>query len=187
MCSWSSSRAAHRRADGESVDLQQLYRVKFTDDAIQELHKHSRFKLTDASSIRSPSKTEIVNDPPTWPTRTWEFLDQFNREVRMSKAAAPAPHRNAPGRDEGELEKAEQRLTSYQVQHKTVALTPEMSRPWTRLPGSTLDGWRSRSGSAWCGATRCREEEIQIRQELAQLDRRCGSSRGRDWSRRAHA
>src|SRR5262249_1973363 len=70
-----------------------------------------------------------------------------------------------------ELEAAEQRLAEYQAKHKAVALTPQMSsagegaaKPYARrmAPQDRLGVLRSFSQGS--------DEEIQIRQEIAQLD-----------------
>jgi len=68
-------------------DLKQALPREFTDDAIQELHKHSRFKLTDASSIQISveDRNRFQRSADMANAYGGDFLDQFQREVRMSK------------------------------------------------------------------------------------------------------
>lgn len=156
----------------ERFDLKRLYKVKFTEDAVRELHEKSRFKLTEASSIRISVEDRDRQRAANMANAYVEFLDKFNREVRMTKGRRTRTFiETRLSEMKLELEKAEQRLTQYQVRHKTVALTPEMSSAVDQAARlySRRMALEVRLGVVQ-GFSRGSEEEIQIRQELAQLD-----------------
>lgn len=156
----------------ERFDLKRLYKVKFTEDAIQELHQHSRFRLTEAATIQISVEDRDRNRAAEMTNAYVEFLDRFNREVRMTKGRRTRTFIEARlAETKQELEAAEGRLTRYQVRNKTVALSPQMSSAVDQA--ATLYARRMalqvRLGVVR-GYSQGSEEEIQLRQELAQLD-----------------
>jgi len=165
-----------RRVGSQMVDrfdLKRRYKRKFMEDTIRELHRHSRFRLTPAGSIqisvedRSPARAaEMAN-------AYVEFLDRFNREARMTKGRRTRlfiEDRLAETRRD--LAAAEQRLAEYQEKHKAVALSSQMSTAVdeaAKLYARRM-ALRVRLGVVR-GYSEGSEEEIQIQQELAQIDR----------------
>lgn len=153
-------------------DLKRLYKRKFMEDAIRDLHRHTRFRLTQASTIQISVVDRDRQRASDMANAYVEFLDQFNREVRMTKGRRTRIFIEARlAETKQELELAEQRLTRYQVQHKTVALTPQVSTAVdqaARLYARRM-ALQVRLGVVR-GFSQGSEEEIQIRQELAQLD-----------------
>lgn len=153
-------------------DLKRLYRTKFTEDAIRDLHRHTRFKLTEASSIQISVEDRDRQRAADMANAYVEFLDRFNREVRMTKGRRTRTFiEGRISEMKRELESAERRLTQYQVTHKTVVLTPQMSSAVdqaARLYARRM-ALQVRLGVVQ-GFSQGSEEEIQIRQELTQLD-----------------
>ncbi len=156
----------------ERFDLRRLYRTKFTVDAIKELHAHSRFRLTSASSIQISVEDRDRKRAADMANAYVEFLDRFNRDVRMTKGRRTRTFiETRLAEMKRELEQAEQRLTEYQVRHKTVALSSQMSSAVdqaARLYARRM-ALQVRLGVVQ-GYSQGSEEEIQIRQELTQLD-----------------
>ena len=153
-------------------DLKRLYRTKFLDDTIKELHDHSRFKVTEGGTVQITVEDKDRKRAADMANAYVELLDRFNREVRMSKGRRTRMFIESRLNDtRQELSSAEQRLADYQARHKTVALTPEMSSAVEQ--GAKLYA-RRMALQVRLGVVRSysqdSDEEIQIRQELAQLD-----------------
>lgn len=155
-------------------NLKTLYHRHWMDDAIRELHRHSKFELTESGTIiisvedRDPKRSADMANAYV------ELLDRFNREVRMTKGRRTRLFvEQRLNETKSDLAGAEQRLSEYQSQHKTIVLTPEMS--------SALDaaGRRYAERAALqvrLGVVRgysrgTSDEEIRIEQELRELDR----------------
>ncbi len=164
-----------RRINEQMVDrfgLRQLYKKKFMDDAIKELRQHAHFKQTAAGTIQISVEDKDRQRAAKMVNSYIEFLDRFNRDVRMTKGRRTRIFiEGRLGEIKEELAAAEQRLAVYQVQHKTVVLTPQLSsavEQAARLLGRRmtlevrLGVLRSYSEGS--------DEELQIRQELAQID-----------------
>jgi len=164
-----------RRVNEQMVDrfnLKKLYNKKFMEDAIKELQEHARFKLTQAGTIQISVEDRVPQRAADMGNAYVEFLDRFNREVRTTKGRRTRLFiEGRLAEMKVELAAAEQRLAQYQVKNKAVALTPQMSSAVDQ--GAKLYGRRMalevRLGVVR-GYSQGSEEEIQIRQELAQID-----------------
>jgi hypothetical protein len=153
-------------------DLKKLYKRKFMVDAIKDLHRHSRFKLTEAGSIQISVEDRSRQRAADMTNAYVELLDRFNREVRMTKGRRTRLFvESRLTETKQELATAEQRLTQYQVRNKTVSLTPEMSSAVDQAAKlyARRMALQVRLGVVR-GYSQGSEEEIQIRQELNQLD-----------------
>ena len=155
-------------------DLKQRYRAKFMVDAIRQLHSHTRFRLTQAGTIQISVEDKNRQTAAEMANAYMEYLDEFNRQVRMTKgrrARLFIESRLADIRQE--LTGAERRLAEYQAKNKTVALSPQMSsaieqassiyarRTLLQVRLGVIRGYSTGS-----------DEEVQIQQELAQLDQK---------------
>ena len=156
----------------DRFDLKTSYKVKYMVDAVRELRDHARFKLTEGGtiqiSVEDPSRERAAQMANAYV----EYLDRFNREVRMTKGRRTRSF--IEGRlveTKQELATAEQRLATYQVKNKAVALSPQMSSAVDQAARlySRRMALQVRLGVVR-GYSDGSEEEIQIRQELAQLD-----------------
>ena len=155
-------------------DLRRRYNTKFTVDAVKELHDHTRLKLTPAGTIQIGVEDKDRQTAARMANAYVEFLDQFNREVRMTKGRRTRLFiEGRLAETKQELQASEQRLAEYQATHKAVALTPEMSSAVEQ--GARLYARRTalqvRLGVVRTYSAEGSDEEIQISQELAQLDR----------------
>jgi uncharacterized protein involved in exopolysaccharide biosynthesis len=154
-------------------DLKRLYDKKFTEDAVKELHRHASFKLTEAGTIRITVEDKSRQRAADMANAYIQYLDQFNREVRMTKGRRTRMFiEGRVAETRRELESSEQRLATYQAKNKTVVITPEMSsaidqaaRLYSRRTYLQVRLGVVRSYSQGS------EEELQIAQELAALDR----------------
>jgi tyrosine-protein kinase Etk/Wzc len=157
----------------ERFNLKKLYNQKYTSDAVDELRDHVRFKLTMAGTIQIAVEDRDRQRAADMANAYVEFLDQFNRQVRMTKGRRTRLFIEARlVETKRELAAAEQRLTEYQTRNKTVALSPgvssaveEAARMYARRMALQVRLGVIRSYSEGS------EEELQIIQELAQLDR----------------
>jgi len=164
-----------RRVSEQMVNrfnLRTLYKQKFLDDTIKELRRHASFKLTQAGTILISVEDRDRQRAADMANAYIEFLDEFNREVRTTKGRRTRIFVEGRLNDtKAELAKAEQALAQYQVQHKAVALSSSMSSAVNEA--ATLYARRMalqvRLGVVR-GYSQGSEEELQIRQELAQLD-----------------
>jgi uncharacterized protein involved in exopolysaccharide biosynthesis len=158
--------------------LQQRYKTRFVEDAIKELKSHVRFKLTDAGMIEMSLEDRDPKVAAAMLNTYVELLDQFNREVRMTKGRRTRVF--VEGRmkqTQRDLAVAEDRLASYQARNKTAVITPEMStaaesaanlysqRLALEVQLGVVQGF-TRGGS---------DEEEQIRAKMAQIDRQLQS------------
>jgi len=154
-------------------DLRREYKHKLMTDAIKDLHKHAAFKVTDEGTIKisveDKSRTRAAEMANTY----IEFLDRFNREVRMSKGRRTRMFVESRLNDtKRELQVSEQKLADYQVKNKTVALSPQMSSAVEEAAQlyARRTALEVRLGVVR-GYSEGSDEEIQIRQELNQLER----------------
>jgi uncharacterized protein involved in exopolysaccharide biosynthesis len=154
-------------------NLKKLYKKKFMVDALRELHTHTRFKLTQAGTIQI-SVEDVNRQRAADMTNAYvEFLDRFSRQSRMTKGRRTRMFiQDRLTETKKELETAEQTLTQYQSLHKTVALSPGNSSAVEQ--GARLYAQRM-ALQVRLGVVRSysqgSDEEVQIRQELAELDR----------------
>lgn len=170
-----------RRINDEMVrryDLQRKYKKKFREDAIKELMRHVKFKLTDAGTIdmwvedRNPkTAADMLNSYVA-------LLDEFNREVRTTKGRRTRQF--VEGRlDETkrELSRSEERLTAYQARHKAAVLSPETSTAIEQAARiyAQRTALQVRLGLVRSYSRGGTDEEQQILSQLAQLDRQLGS------------
>jgi len=156
----------------QRFDLMKRYKKKFMEDAAKELHHHATFKLTDAGTIRISVEDTDKKRAADMANSYIEFLDRFNREARMTKGRRTRLFIESRLADtKSELAAAEQRLAQYQVKNKAIALTPGASsavEQGARMLSRRM-ALQIRLGIVR-GYSEGSEEEIQIRQELAQLD-----------------
>lgn len=109
-------------------DLKKRYKKKYMQEALKELKRHARFKLNESGTVslavedKDPKRAaDMLND-------YIELLDQFNREVRMTKGKRTREFVETRLKEtQRDLASAENRLAAYQSKNKTVALSPEMS------------------------------------------------------------
>ena len=153
-------------------DLKKLYKTKYTQDTIEELRQHARFKLTEAGTIQISVEDKNRQRAADMANAYVEFLDQFNRDARMTRGRRTRLFiEGRLAETKQELGAAEQRLAQYQAKHKTAALSPGMS---TAVEQAANLYARRMTLQVRLGVVRAysqgSEEEIQIRQELAQLD-----------------
>jgi tyrosine-protein kinase Etk/Wzc len=153
-------------------NLRKLYKQKYLDQTVKELHHHASFKLTEAGTIKISVEDRDRQRAADMANAYVEYLDQFNREVRTTKGRRTRIFVEARLNDtKVELAKAEQALADYQVKHKAVALSSSMSSAVNEA--ATLYA-RRMALQVRLGVVRNysqgSEEELQIRQELAQLD-----------------
>lgn len=158
--------------------LQKKYKKKYVQDAVKELEKHVNFELTDAGTVKLWVEDKNAKTSADMLNAYVELLDQFNREVRMTKGRRTRlfveGRLNETHRD---LAVAEQRLADYQTKHKTVALSPEMSSAVES--GARLFAQRTalqvRLGMVKSYSRGTSDEEEQISQQIVQLDRQLAS------------
>lgn len=153
-------------------DLKKRYKKKLMEDAIKELRKHASFKLTEAGTIRISVEDTDPQRAATMVNSYIDLLDRFNRDVRMTKGRRTRMFIESRLAETKEaLTLAEQRLTRYQAANKAVALSSQMSSAVEQA--ASLYARRMRLQvrlGVVRGYSEGSEEEIQIRQELAQLD-----------------
>ncbi len=109
-------------------DLQHRYRVRYLSDAEKELRGHSRFKVSEAGFIQVSVEDRDPKQAAAMTNAYVDLLDRFNREMRMTRGRRVRMFvESRLEKTRTELDAAEQRLTDYQAQHKTVILSREMS------------------------------------------------------------
>jgi uncharacterized protein involved in exopolysaccharide biosynthesis len=166
-----------RRISEEMVQrfgLQKKYKKKLKEDAVKELKRHARFKLTDAGIIEMSVEDTDPRTAADMLGAYIQLLDQFNREVRTTKGRRTRQFVEARlTENKADLSKAEERLSVYQSRHKAAVISPEMStaieqaariyaqRTALEVRLSLVRSY-VRDGS---------DEEAQIRGQLAALDR----------------
>jgi uncharacterized protein involved in exopolysaccharide biosynthesis len=157
----------------DRFDLKTRYKKKLMVDAVAKLRRHTRFKLTTAGSIQIAVEDRDRQRAADMANAYVEFLDRFTRETRMTKGRRTRLFiQERLEETKQQLAAAEERLTDYQSRHKTVALSPGMSSAVEQ--GARIYAQRMalqvRLGVVR-SYSRGGDEEIQIRQELAELDR----------------
>ena len=170
-----------RRVNEEVVrrfDLLHRYKRHFVEDAIKDLRDHAKFKLEQNGTITLRVEDRNPKTAADMANAYIELLDRFNRDIRMTKGRRTrifVEGRLAETRRS--LAVSEQRLADYQSSHKTVALTPEASSAVET--GARLFAQRAalqvRLGVVQSYTVGQSDEEQQIRQQLAQLDRQLGT------------
>jgi uncharacterized protein involved in exopolysaccharide biosynthesis len=157
----------------QRYDLKRLYKKKLMVDTVKELLSHARFKLTVAGTIQISVEDRDPKRAAAMANTYVELLDQFNRQSRMSKGRRTRmfiEKRLADNR--ADLAAAESRLVEYQARHKTVALSSTASsavQEAARLVARRM-ALEVRLGVIQ-SYSRGSEEELQISQEIAQIDR----------------
>ena len=153
--------------------LQQRYHRKFMDDALRELARHSKFKLTEAGTIVISVEDRDPTRAAAMANRYVELLDQFNREVRVTKGRRTRmfiESRIAETRDQ--LTVAEHALTVYQSLHKTMPVNPEKAsggQAAADLYGQRV-ALQVRLGVVRSYTRASTDEEVQILEKLRQVD-----------------
>ena len=153
-------------------DLMRLYKTKFMEDAIKELSSHASFKVAAAGTIQIYVEDRSRQRAADMANAYVEFLDLFNRSVRMTKGRRTRLFiEGRLSETKQELAVAEKRLAEYQVKNKAVSLTPQMSSAVDEAAKLTARrmALQVRLGIVR-GYSEGSDEEIQIQQELAQLD-----------------
>lgn len=173
-----------RRIGGEIVrrfNLQAIYKKRLMTDALREFHSHSKFWVTEAGTIQIEVEDRDPKRAADMANACFGLLDEFNREVRMTKgrrARLFVEQRLRETRDT--LAVAEQRLANYEATHKAVALTPEMS---SALEASSRFYAERVALQVRLGVIRgytrgTTDEERQLLQQLAELERQLGTLPG---------
>lgn len=166
-----------RRINEEIVrryDLQRKYKKKFREDAIKELMRHVKFKLTDAGTIEMWVEDRSPKVAAEMLTTYITLLDQFNREVRTTKGRRTRQF--VEGRlqeTKKDLTRSEERLTAYQARHKAAVLSPEMSTAVEQAARiyAQRTALQVRLGLVRSYSRGGSDEEQQIVEQLSQLDR----------------
>lgn len=167
-----------RRISDEVVTrfgLMRVYRKHFDEDAVKELRRHVKFKLTEAGTIELSVEDRDRKRAADMTNAYVTMLDRFNQEVRSTKGRRTRIFlERRLAETQTELALAEQRLSEYQSKHKAVALTPELStavetaaRMYAQRTALQVQLGVIRSYTR--GAT---DEEQQVTQQLDQLDQR---------------
>jgi uncharacterized protein involved in exopolysaccharide biosynthesis len=156
----------------EKFNLKQLYKRKLMEDTVKDLKTHTSFDLTDAGTIKISVEDRDKQRAADMTNAYIQYLDQFNREIRSTKGRRTRIFVEGRLNEiKTELADAEQRLTEYQVQHKAVALSRNASSAVSQA--ATLYARRMalevRLGVVR-GYSEGSEEEIQLKQEIAQID-----------------
>ena len=157
----------------KEFDLQNRYRVKFLDDALKELATHTKFKLTQSGTIVITVEDRDPKQAAAIANRYVTLLDQFNREVRMTKGRRTRmfiESRIAETRDQ--LTAAEHALTSYQSQHKTPPVNPEKASGGAGVADLYAQrvALQVRLGVVRSYTRASTDEEVQIQEKLRQID-----------------
>lgn len=166
-----------RRINEEIVrrfDLGKLYGKRLMDDAVRELLSHVRFWVTEAGIIQISVEDRDPKRAAAMANAYFDALDQFNREVRMTKGRRTrlfVEQRLAETRQA--LATAEQRLTEYESTHKAVALTSETSSAMETAARQHAQraALEVRLGMIRSYSRGTTDEEQQILQQIAQIDR----------------
>jgi uncharacterized protein involved in exopolysaccharide biosynthesis len=165
-----------RRINDEIVqrfNLRQLYHRKFMEDAVRELKRHARFKLTEAGTIVISVEDRSAQRAADIANAYVDLLDHFNREVRMTKGRRTRLFIESRIADtHRDLVNAEEALATFQSQHKTMGLSPEKSAAVEAA--AELYAQRAalqvRLGVVQSYSRARTDEEVQIEQRLQQLD-----------------
>jgi tyrosine-protein kinase Etk/Wzc len=154
--------------------LMKVYKRKYMQDAIKDLKKHTKFKLTDAGTIDMQLEDTNAKRASDMLSAYIELLDRFNREVRTTKGRRTRMFVEERLTDtKAQLAKSEQLLADYQSRHKAAIITPEMST----AAQTAAEVYARRSAlEVKLGVIRSyshpgSQEEQQIVDQMAQLDR----------------
>ena len=155
-------------------DLQRHYHRRLMEDAIRELRRHTRFRLTEAGTLELSVEDHDRKRAADMVNVYIELLDRFNREVRMTKGRRTRVFlQQRLGETRSELARVEQLLTDYQSKHKTVAISPELSsavESAARLAAQRM-ALQVRLGVIRSYTRGQSEEEQQVLDQLTQIDR----------------
>ncbi len=115
------------RRVGEKVikefDLMKVYQVKLMEDALEALHSHMYFSLLENGLLKISFEDKDRERAAAVTNRLVELLDEFNRELNVTKAARS--RRFIEGQlevHERELRKAEEALKRFQEENEAVDL-----------------------------------------------------------------
>lgn len=109
-------------------DLMKIYKRKFMQDAIKDLKRNTKFKVTDVGVIEMQLEDRSPKRAAAMLQAYIDLLDQFNREVRSTKGRRTRVFVEERLTDtKTALAKSEQLLADYQANHKAAIITPEMS------------------------------------------------------------
>lgn len=155
-------------------DLQKLYRKKFMVDTVKELRKHTRFGVDDVGLIVVSVEDKDPKRAAAMANAYCEELDRFNRESRMSRGGRV--RRFIGSRLDStrrELDRAEERLTRFEAEHKAVALSVEQSSAIEAAAQAyaTRASLELRLGLLRSLSRETTDEERQLVAQLAQIDR----------------
>lgn len=161
----------------ERFDLKKRYKKKYMQEAIKELGKHAKFKLNESGTL----SLEVEDKDPARAAEMLntyiELLDEFNREVRMTKGRRTREFvENRLDETKQDLMAAENKLAEYQTKHKTIALSPEMSsavEAAARIYAQRV-ALQVRLGVVRSYSRGETDEERRIMDQLQQLDRQLG-------------
>jgi len=169
-----------RRVNAEIVerfDLKKRYKKKYTDEAIKELGKHASFKLNESGTLSLSVEDKDPRRAAEMLNTYIELLDEFNREVRMTKGKRTREFvENRLEETKQDLMAAENKLTQYQMKNKTIALSPEMSsaiETAAKIYAQRV-ALQVRLGVVRSYSRGETDEERRIMDQLAQLDRQLG-------------
>ncbi len=162
-------------------DLQGRYRRRLMEDAIRELRRHARFKLTQSGTLEITVEDRDPIRAAAMANAYVAQLDHFNREVRMTKGRRTREFvEGRLAQTRKELKVSEQQLADYQVRHKTIALSAEASSAVET--GARLFAQRAalqvRLGVIQGYSRGPSDEAEQVRQQLVQLDRQLAALPG---------
>jgi tyrosine-protein kinase Etk/Wzc len=166
-----------RRLNTEIIkqfDLQTRYKRKKTEDALRELARHSKFKLTEAGTIEINVEDRDPKRAADMANAYVDLLDRFNRDVRMTKGRRTRLFVEGRLQDtKTQLAAAEQKLAEYEARHKTAGLSPEASssvESAARLYAQRTN-LEVRLGVVRGYTRASTDEETQIQEQLDELDR----------------
>jgi tyrosine-protein kinase Etk/Wzc len=166
------------RRVGESMvrrfDLRRRYHKRYVQDAMKELHRHTKFKLTQSGTLEMSVEDRDRARAAQMAAAFIDELDRFNRDVRMAKGRRTRiflEQRLAQVRRE--LAVLEDEFSTYEAKHKTVAMSPEASaaiESAARLFAQRT-ALQVRLGVIRDYTRGTSDEEQQVLSELAQVDR----------------
>jgi uncharacterized protein involved in exopolysaccharide biosynthesis len=108
--------------------LMKIYKRKFMEDAVKDLRRNTKFKVTDVGVIEMQLEDRNPKRAAAMLQAYIDLLDQFNREVRSTKGRRTRIFvEERLTENKTELAKSEQALANYQASHKAAIITPEMS------------------------------------------------------------
>lgn len=155
-------------------ELQKLYRKKYMVDTIKELRRHARISVDDVGMILVSVEDKDPKRAAAIANAYCEELDRANREVRMTRGRRVRMFIGSRlDSTRRELEVAERKLVRYEAEHKTVALTPELSSALETAGRiyASRSALELRLGVLRGFSTGTTDEERQILDQLTQIDR----------------